>query len=152
MASKPKSGPQDLPPKGGYNPIQTSRVAIRRIISPTLSTGLFVGTTMLGFVGYYSTYRNVERNRIETTSAQLAVLPLLLAQRDREFLKQLRRNRDEEAKLMEDYPGWVVGTYFGEPIYKGEPKDKLFEPTFHEYVAFASPKDTAERYHRYALT
>lgn len=33
MASKHKSGPQDLPPKGGYNPIQTTRVAVRRIIS-----------------------------------------------------------------------------------------------------------------------
>lgn len=68
------------------------------------------------------------------------------------FLKQLRKNRDEEAKLMEDYPGWVVGTYFGEPVYKGEPKDKLFEPSFHEFVAHCNPEESAERYMRYILT
>ena len=35
-------------------------------------------------------------------SASLAITPLMLAERDREFLKQLRRNRDAEEKLMKD--------------------------------------------------
>lgn len=28
-----KSGPQDMPPPGGYDPIQTSRVHLRRVIT-----------------------------------------------------------------------------------------------------------------------
>ena len=35
----------------------------------------------------------------------------------RRFLKQLRENRDEEAELMKDVPGWKVGTLYGEPVY-----------------------------------
>ena len=35
-------------------------------------------------------------------SASLAITPLMLAERDREFLKQLRKNRDAEEKLMKD--------------------------------------------------
>lgn len=41
-------------------------------------------------------------------SAKMAIYPMLLAERDREYLKQLRRNRDAEAELMRDVPGWEV--------------------------------------------
>ena len=51
-------------------------------------------------------------------SARMALFPLLIAERDREFLKQLTRNRDEEEKLMADVPGWKVGTWYGEPVFK----------------------------------
>lgn len=61
-------------------------------------------------------------------SAKISLLPLLFAERDREFLKQLRINRDEEAKLMKNVPGWEVGTWYGEPIFKTLPKDELIEP------------------------
>lgn len=33
MASKAKMGPQDMPPKGGYGPIQIERIKLRSIIS-----------------------------------------------------------------------------------------------------------------------
>ena len=42
----------------------------------------------------------------------------MLAERDREFLKQLRRNRDAEEKLMADVEGWEVGTFYGHKVYK----------------------------------
>ncbi|KAI8116621.1 hypothetical protein CVS40_11332 [Lucilia cuprina] len=42
--------------------------------------------------------------RIEMRSAQNVIFPILIAERDREYLKQLRRNRDEEAKLMANVP------------------------------------------------
>ena len=51
-------------------------------------------------------------------SASLAIEPLMLAERDREFLKQLRRNRDAEEKLMADVEGWEVGTFYGHKVYK----------------------------------
>jgi NADH dehydrogenase (ubiquinone) 1 alpha subcomplex subunit 13 len=71
-------------------------------------------------------------------SSKLAIFPLLLAERDREFLKQCRRNRDEETELMKNVPGWVVGTYFGEPIYKTKPKDYLHEGTWDEFNVHAT--------------
>ena len=51
-------------------------------------------------------------------SASLALEPLMLAERDREYLKQLRRNRDAEEKLMADVEGWEVGTFYGHKVYK----------------------------------
>ena len=51
-------------------------------------------------------------------SASLAITPLMLAERDREFLKQLRKNRDAEEKLMADVEGWEVGTFYGHKVYK----------------------------------
>lgn len=50
----------------------------------------------------------LRRQKIEMRSARIALHPLLLAERDREYLKQLRRNRDEEAKLMANVKGWEV--------------------------------------------
>lgn len=44
-------------------------------------------------------------------SASNAILPLLWAERDRAFLKQVRRNRDEESKLMANVKGWKVWIY-----------------------------------------
>ena len=48
----------------------------------------------------------------------------MLAERDRAFLKQLRLNREYEAELMKDVPGWEVGTWFGQKVFATEPDDK----------------------------
>lgn len=64
-----------------------------------------------------------------------------------EYLKQLRRNRDEEAKLMANVPGWEVGTWYGEPVYKLLPKDTLVDPHFKEFYAHTDYKHLSRRYH-----
>ena len=61
---------------------------------------------------------NTFRQEVEMKSASLAITPLMLAERDREFLKQLRKNRDAEEKLMKDVEGWEVGTFYGHKVYK----------------------------------
>lgn len=33
------------------------------------------------------------------------------------FLKRLLVNREEEAEIMKDVPGWIQGTYLGSPVY-----------------------------------
>lgn len=38
-----------------------------------------------------------------------------------------RRLRDEEEKLMKDVPGWEVGKYKGDPIYKTLGPDEWYE-------------------------
>merc|ERR1712126_624862 len=94
---------QDLPPKGGYAPINFG--------------GLF-GTMAYGYWSYKKGMRAWNKEQIEMKSASLAIEPLMLAERDREFLKQLRRNRDAEEKLMKDVEGWEVGTFYGHKVYK----------------------------------
>lgn len=96
---------------------------------------------------FYLNYKKVERDQIEMRSAKFALMPLLFAERDREYLKQIRRNRDEEAKLMANVPGWEVGTLYGEPVYKSQPKDTFIDPSFREYYGHATYKDAAKRAH-----
>lgn len=93
-------------------------------------------TTGAAYV-YYLTNKKVERDSVEMRSGRLALYPLLHAERDREFLKQLRLNRDEEARLMKNVPGWKVGTWYGEPIFKTIPKDTLHEPRWIDFCAHA---------------
>lgn len=57
----------------------------------------------------------------------------------RRVLKQLRRNRDEEAELMKNIKGWEVGTYFGEPIYFLDEENMYREPLYHEYFVHVAP-------------
>lgn len=78
---------------------------------------IFKGLQMFGgyaIVATISTYlyflnaRQVKQEDIEMRSAKNVILTLLLAERDREYLKQLRRNRDEESKLMAKVKDWEV--------------------------------------------
>ena len=54
---------------------------------------------------------------------RLVMEPVLLAERDREYLRQLRRNRDWEKELMKDVPGWVVGTWLGQKAFNSYADD-----------------------------
>ena len=38
------------------------------------------------------------------------------------FLRQLRKNRDEENELMKNVPGWEAGKIDGEPVYWNQAK------------------------------
>lgn len=130
--------------------------------------GTYVAVTAVGIGIYYLTAKKVRRDEIEMRSAQNVILPLLIAERDREFLRQLRRNRDEEAELMKNVPGWEVrasqtndgcllyilflylcqvGTWYGEPIFKTLPEDTLVTPIFKEFYAHADWKSYAKRAH-----
>lgn len=75
----------------------------------------------------------------------MAIYPILQAERDRELLKQLRRNRDEEAKLMANVEGWQVGTWYGEKIYNTIPDNTFVLPKFYEYYVHTNYKDYKKR-------
>ncbi|XP_069699514.1 NADH dehydrogenase [ubiquinone] 1 alpha subcomplex subunit 13 [Periplaneta americana] len=133
MASSAKL--QDMPPEGGYKPINYARIPAKKFFSgSTIILGYLGMTAIAGYI-YFLTWKKVKRDEIEMRSAKLALKPLLTAERDREFLKQLRRNRDEEAKLMANVPGWEVGTWYGEPVYKTLPPDTLVAPIIEEFYA-----------------
>ncbi|KAL1387524.1 hypothetical protein pipiens_012718, partial [Culex pipiens pipiens] len=105
----------------------------------------YAGFTTVGLSLYYLNCRENHRNEVEMRGARNVIYALLLAERDREYLKQLRRNRDEEAALMKDVKGWEVGTWYGEPVFKTLPKDKLVDPTFEEFYVHSASKDRANR-------
>lgn len=71
----------------------------------------YIGVTVGALYLYNLNYKQLVRDQIEMRSAKMAIYPMLLAERDREYMKQLRRNRDAEAELMRDVPGWEVSIY-----------------------------------------
>ncbi|XP_055701518.1 NADH dehydrogenase [ubiquinone] 1 alpha subcomplex subunit 13 [Phlebotomus papatasi] len=138
---------QDLPPKGGYGPIPFKRIPPKTYFKGATIFAAYLGISAGAFYLYGLNYKQIEKEEIEMRSARNAILPLLRAERDREFLKQLRRNRDEEAKLMANVPGWEVGTWYGEPIYKTLPEDTLITPMFKEFYGHTTYKAAADRAH-----
>lgn len=154
---------QDLPPPGGYQKIEFKRIPARKYFSGyqmilgylgkstdilyyiSSITLIILGVSAGSFFLYQINARQVERENIEMRSGRLALYPLLFAERDREFLKQLRRNRDEETKLMKDVPGWVVGTWYGEPVFKTFPKDNVWEPHWVDFCVHADYRTYARR-------
>merc|ERR1712018_1013848 len=88
---------QDLPPKGGYAAINFKRIPAKTIVNAPILFGGFFLVQAYGMWRYSLWKQRRDRERIEERSAQLALEPLLLAERDREYLKQVRRNRDAEA-------------------------------------------------------
>lgn len=107
---------QDMPPKGGYGPVDYSRKLFNRIKGKYILAGFFP------FTGYAiwlinETRRYNRMHELENTEANVALEPLLFAEKDRMALKLFRQNYELEVELMKDYPGWEVGTMFGEPIF-----------------------------------
>ncbi|KAF5302468.1 hypothetical protein FQR65_LT08558 [Abscondita terminalis] len=136
---------QDMPPEGGYKPISHTRIPAKSYFKgPTIILGYLAVTAGSCYL-YYLNCIKVHRDELERRSAEFAIYPLILAERDREYMRQLRRNRDAERELMKNVEGWKVGTYYGEPIYRTLPKDKLIEPRFADYYVHASPKDIKKR-------
>ncbi|XP_020282715.1 NADH dehydrogenase [ubiquinone] 1 alpha subcomplex subunit 13 [Pseudomyrmex gracilis] len=152
MSATAKQRLQDLPPKGGYGPIQTDRVKLRSILGAKSSIALFIAASSYGLFAYYLTFLRNRRNQIEMRSARFAIWPALIAERDRAVLKQMRRNRDEEAELMKNVKGWEVGTYYGEPIYYLDDKDQYREPLFLEHFAHGDPAIVNRRAYRHLFT
>lgn len=140
---------QDLPPEGGYSRVHYKRVPLKPIFSPKLLFGGYVSISLAALYIYNLANKKIKREQVEMRSCKHALFPLLLAERDRLYLKQLRRNRDDEAKLMANVPGWVVGTWFGEPIYKTVPKDTLIDPPMREFYIHTEKKHYKDRSYLY---
>ncbi|XP_014479958.1 PREDICTED: NADH dehydrogenase [ubiquinone] 1 alpha subcomplex subunit 13 [Dinoponera quadriceps] len=143
---------QELPPKGGYGPIQIERIKLRSIFGAKSTFAFLIASTCAGMYAYHLTFKQIRREEIEMRSARFAIWPLLLAERDRIILKQMRRNRDEEAELMKNVERWEVGTYYGEPIYFLDDADQYRDPTFFEHFAHTDPKIYMDRVARHLFT
>ncbi|XP_012059930.1 PREDICTED: NADH dehydrogenase [ubiquinone] 1 alpha subcomplex subunit 13 [Atta cephalotes] len=143
---------QDLPPKGGYGPIQTERIKLRSVLGAKGTLAFFLATTFGGMYAYYLSFKQVRHQQIEMRSARWAIFPALLAERDRAVLKQMRRNRDIETELMKNVEGWEVGTYYGEPIFYLDNPNQYRDPIFFEHFAHSDPDAYCERVERHLWT
>ncbi|XP_071870129.1 NADH dehydrogenase (ubiquinone) B16.6 subunit [Bombus fervidus] len=137
--SRPKTGPQDLPPKGGYPPFNIKRIKLRAFLAGRMGVGLFIVTNIVATPLYYKNWVSERKKMLETKSRELATVPILLAEKDRLVLKHLKRLRELEADVMKDFPFWEVGTYFGTPIYESVPEDTYIAPLFGELYTYADP-------------
>jgi len=129
---------QDLPPKGGYKPINFMRVPAKTYFS---GVTMFVIFNVMTFGGLYIWSFNsdwLKKLKAEDRSARLCLQPLLFAEKDRLYLKRCRRLREEEEELMKGVPGWVVGTYWGEPIYHTRPENEWHDILPSEYFSHSA--------------
>lgn len=120
---------QDLPPIGGYEPVQWKRNLPSRGFRPVI---YFWGLTGLMAFGYYKYYKGVDEQRELSREKQWArfhLEPLLLAEEDRNVA---RRYYSEKARqeLVKD-------------SMTPEKKAKFDEEIYHDKSKFRFPKFTA---------
>ncbi|XP_066491624.1 NADH dehydrogenase [ubiquinone] 1 alpha subcomplex subunit 13 [Tiliqua scincoides] len=124
MAAKVK---QDMPPPGGYGPIDYKRHLPRRGLSGYSMFAIGIGTLIFGYYSIVKWNRERRRLNIEDLETRIALFPLLMAEDDRRTLRILRQNLDEEAKIMKDVPGWKVGeSRFNTTRWVPPTEDELF--------------------------
>ncbi|XP_043119377.1 NADH dehydrogenase [ubiquinone] 1 alpha subcomplex subunit 13-like [Puntigrus tetrazona] len=136
-ASKVK---QDMPPTGGYGPIDYKRNLPRRGLSGYSMFALGVGVMVFGYWRLFRWNRERRRLHIEELEARVALLPLFQAEHDRQMLRMLRENLEEEAVIMKDVPGWKVGesvfhtdrwvSPLIEELFNLRPREKLLRQKF----------------------
>ncbi|XP_056374192.1 NADH dehydrogenase [ubiquinone] 1 alpha subcomplex subunit 13 [Hyla sarda] len=105
-ASKVK---QDMPPPGGYGPVDYKRNLPRRGFSGYTMFAIGIGALLFGYWRIGTWNRERRRLYIEDLETRLALLPLFQAESDRRTLRVLRENLEQEAIIMKDVPGWKVG-------------------------------------------
>lgn len=100
-----------FPFPGGFGDIHYQAVPTKRWISNKKAALGFV--VFIAYCGYTNRKQKKRyyHDQVRDYDARIAMEPFLEAERDRNFLIQLRKNRDMEAKLMKNVPGWVPGKF-----------------------------------------
>ncbi|GMR54366.1 hypothetical protein PMAYCL1PPCAC_24561, partial [Pristionchus mayeri] len=136
---------QDMPPEGGYRKFNFARTFPKMVWRPGVVVGVLFGATA------YGSYTAIERKRMlvtekfEDVDINNALEPFLTAERDRYWLRLLKKNRELEEKVMADVLGWKTGTWYGEPVYLTLGQ-KWWDPIEHEIFAH-SERDQILREH-----
>ncbi|XP_033750777.1 NADH dehydrogenase [ubiquinone] 1 alpha subcomplex subunit 13-like [Pecten maximus] len=121
---------QEMPPKGGYKPIDWQQRIPRAMSGPRM---LLAASAVWGFFMAKKMYfhRMFMMDEREMNDSRVALIPFYLAERQREEMVRFRQNRDYENELMKDVDGWVTGTLFGEKVYVED--DRCYAPGGVEY-------------------
>jgi len=108
---------QDMPPPGGYKKFNWERTFAKAVWRPKTILGVLAGTMLYGTYQKDSNLRHRMTLKFEDIDINNALEPFHTAERDRFWLKLLKKNRDIENEVMKDVPGWVTGTWYGEPVF-----------------------------------
>jgi NADH dehydrogenase (ubiquinone) 1 alpha subcomplex subunit 13 len=148
---------QDMPPPGGYRKFNWERTYPKVLWRPGIIIPGLVGCAVFGIYQAYYQKRHRQTEKFEDRDILNAMEPFIAAERDREWLRLLKKNREIENELMKDVPGWKTGTWFGEPVYYtlGEKwwdpaqlevfahsprKSQMDEMLFHHHSEYSAPK------------
>ncbi|PRP78829.1 hypothetical protein PROFUN_01002 [Planoprotostelium fungivorum] len=113
MADQLPPRPVSVDPYGDFKKLLSRRLPTR---GPSGLT-LFIATFALVGYGTYRVMKGRHRETLlkeESKRLHLNILPALYAIEDRDYLKWERQEIAEEAEIMKDVPGWVVG----QSVYK----------------------------------
>ncbi|XP_055342825.1 NADH dehydrogenase [ubiquinone] 1 alpha subcomplex subunit 13-like [Paramacrobiotus metropolitanus] len=108
---------QDLPPAGGYAPFDWVRIPQKRSLNPVFLFLAYIAVTFFGWCRYQYLMNNWRLDKLEMNDRKLALEPLLAAEIDRLYLKGVRRQVEEEYRIMKDVPEWEIGKWYHEPVY-----------------------------------
>lgn len=132
MATPQKFKPvQDMPPRGGYPPVD-----ITRRLRPRGPPGwaIWLGFTVATVYGFYvigQTNIQTRYNRKEKREARMAIVPILQAEADQRLHKEYIKYKEQEAEAMKHVTGWNVD----ESIYKTR-----WMPKYYQDIEPAPPK------------
>ncbi|GAB1605026.1 NADH dehydrogenase [ubiquinone] 1 alpha subcomplex subunit 13-like [Argonauta hians] len=140
MTSASHGFKQDLPPRGGYGPIDWMKQAAKRGPSGYAKFSAFIAFSLAGYTVWGFQARYWKKNKLEMQDARNAIEPLYWAEVDRLYLIRLRQNRDEERELMKDVPNWKVGTLYGEPVFHNL-RERFLGPSLKEFMAHNKPNE-----------
>ncbi|KAK6908833.1 hypothetical protein V866_002321 [Kwoniella sp. B9012] len=100
---------QDMPPPGGYEAIKYKRNLPVRGVGGAVVFSTVAAICAFGFwrVGK----GNVEKRELKREQAwsRINLVPLLLAEQDRDAYRRQQAALAREKEIMKDYPGWEAG-------------------------------------------
>ena len=100
---------QDLPPPGGYKPLDFSK----RLPGPRMSgLGIFTVVGVMITYGFYTVFQGNNKRRelkAEKRYVRASLLPFLQAEEDARYLRERAYSIELERRIMRDVPGWEVG-------------------------------------------
>ncbi|AFR97109.1 NADH dehydrogenase (ubiquinone) 1 alpha subcomplex 13 [Cryptococcus neoformans C23] len=100
---------QDMPPPGGY---ETLRYKRNLPLKGPSGAVLFGGVFAICIAGFYRLGQgNVEKRELKREKAwsRINLVPLLLAEQDRDAYRRQQAALAREKEIMKDYPGWEAG-------------------------------------------
>jgi len=113
---------QDLPPVGGYEPVQYKRNLPVRGYSPKWYLFGMAGIMIYGFyeaIGGIKEQRELAREKLW---ARIHLTPVMQAETDRDLVRRVWAQEKREELLMSDVKGWKMGSVYN--------SDRFIRPTY----------------------
>ncbi|KAI1722516.1 GRIM-19 protein [Ditylenchus destructor] len=138
---------QDMPPPGGYDDFNFHRTFAKASWwwRPKIAVPAIVGIYVYGYYAYRAWNKHMINEKFEDTDIFNAMDPFLSAERDRYWLKLLKKNLELENEVMKDVPGWKAGTWYGEPVFFTL-GDKWWDPHYFEVYTHSRNIDRKEEF------